>query len=208
MKVLIACEESQAVCKAFRSRGYEAYSCDIQECSGGHPEWHIQGDAIAQAYSGKYDLMIGHPPCTYLSFAAMHVWNKPGRVFQRIDALMFFAKLWEAPIPFIALENPKGIASPVIATYSQEIQPYQFGDEAFKTTWLWLKGLPKLIHSSKNDLFGGNGIAKPQPHYIDSNGKKRHWTEANKGSKARSKTFPGIADAMAEQWGDYVRRHL
>ena len=98
MKVLIACEESQAVCIEFRKKGHEAYSCDLQECSGGHPEWHIQGDAIKEAYSGKYDLMVGHPPCTYISYAGIAHWNKPGRIELRLAALEFFRLLWEAPI--------------------------------------------------------------------------------------------------------------
>lgn len=142
LKVLVACEESQAVTLAFRKLGHEAYSCDLQPCSGGHPEWHIQGDAIKEAYSGKYDLMIGHPPCTYLSFAGTRWWNDPGRCLKRLEALEFFRALWEAPIDKICLENPRGCASPTIAKYTQEIEPYYFGDEATKPTWLWLKNLP------------------------------------------------------------------
>jgi hypothetical protein len=97
MKVLIACEESQVVCKAFREKGHEAYSCDTKECSGGHPEWHIKGDVLKIINNG-WDLMIGHPPCTFISYAGTQSWNNPGRVFKRLEALMFFAKLWEAPI--------------------------------------------------------------------------------------------------------------
>jgi len=202
--VLIACEESQIICKAFRKRGIEAYSCDIQECSGGHPEWHIQGDAIKEAYSGKYTLMIGHPPCTYISYAGTSSWNLPGRVFKRIAALEFFAKLWEAPIPFICLENPKSCASPTIAKYNQEIQPYYFGDNHLKTTWLWLKGLPLLQYVEQDNLFfNKTSTGKPEPISIDNTtrNKKRYFTDSvNRDSKTRSKTFAGIAEAMAEQW--------
>lgn len=216
MKVLIGCEESQVVCKAFRDKGHEAYSCDLQECSGGYPEWHIVGDVLQEAYSGKYDLMIGHPPCTVISYAGTMYWNRPGRVFERLKSLEFFAKLWEAPIKKICLENPKSCASPVIAKYSQEIQPYYFGDPHLKTTWLWLKGLPLLKYSlpassRTQSLFDEQqvtGVNRPQPIYIDTNGKKRYFVDAMPGSKGqaerakqRSKTFEGIAKAMADQWG-------
>ncbi len=211
MKILVACEESQAVTIAFRQRGHEAYSCDLQECSGGKPEWHIQGDALQEAYSGKYDMMIGHPPCTYLSYAGIGYWNDKGRVLKRLEALQFFAKLWEAPIEKICLENPKGCASPTIAKYSQSIQPYYFGDPHIKTTWLWLKGLPKLVYSEGDMFTEQTKIDKPEPIYIDSNGKKRYFTDAMSASngqairaKDRSKTFPGIANAMAEQWGRII----
>jgi hypothetical protein len=200
MKVLIACEESQAVCIAFRERGHEAYSCDLQECSGGHPEWHIQGDALIEAYSGKYDLMIAHPPCTFLSYAATSVWNKEGRLEKRLDALNFFAKLWLAPIDKICIENPMGCASPTIAKYSQIIQPYYFGDTESKRTCLWLKGLPLLISTD---------IVKPKIYAYYKTGKKKgmpiygndYLKFSEDRGKIRSKTFPGIAKAMAEQWG-------
>ena len=143
--ILTNLAESQTVCKAFRAKGIEAYSCDIQDCSGGHPEWHIKGDAIAEAYSGKYDMMIAHPPCTYLSYAGIGYWNRPGRLKKRLLALDFFATLWEAPVKMVCLENPKGCASPTIAKYSQIIQPYYFGDPHLKTTCLWLKNLPCLV---------------------------------------------------------------
>ena len=203
MKILIACEESQTVALAFRSEGHKAYSCDIQECSGGHPEWHIQGDALEQAYSGEYDMMIGHPPCTYLSYAGIRHWNNSGRLEQRLEALDFFAKLWLAPIDKICLENPKGCASPVIAKYSQEIQPYYFGDSDLKTTWLWLKNLPLLIHPKEDDLFFKKShVDKPEPYAILSSGKKIYFCDGKtRSAKVRSKTFQGIADAMADQWG-------
>jgi len=205
MKVLVACEESQVVTIAFRNKGHEAYSCDILDCSGGHPEWHIKGDAIKEAYSGKYDMMIGHPPCTYISYAGTQSWNNPGRIKLRLDALDFFRLLWEAPIEKICLENPKSCASPVIAKYSQEIQPYYFGNRDMKTTWLWLKNLPPLLHSPTNTLFESvTHTPKPEPYSIDNTERKkfRYFTDGPQhNSTHRSKTFPGIAKAMADQWG-------
>ncbi len=214
MRVLVACEESQIVTMAFRARGHEAFSCDIQECSGGHPEWHIQGDAIETVYSQKWDMMIGHPPCTYLSYAGTAWWNDEGRVQKRLKALDFFAKLWLAPIDKICLENPKGCASPTIAKYTQEIQPHYFGDEFSKTTWLWLKNLPPLVHIKEDDLFtSSTHVGKGEfVEHITKEGKiKRNakWyyevvsLPPDERSKVRSKTFPGIAEAMAKQWGKY-----
>lgn len=213
MKVLVACEESQTVCKAFRELGHEAYSCDLQPCSGEHPEWHIQGDVLHIINDG-WDLMVGHPPCTYLSYAGTHVWNAPGRLQKRLKALDFFAALWSAPIDKIALENPKGCASPVIAKYSQEIQPYYFGDSHLKTTWLWLKNLPPLEYTLQDNLFcNATSIGKPEPIYIEESGKKRYFADATGGYRGegnstlkRSKTFPGIAKAMAEQWGKNINQ--
>lgn len=205
INILVACEESQAVTIEFRKLGFNAYSCDLQECSGGHPEWHYKQDVFEVIDTG-WDLLIGYPPCTYISYAGTGSWNNPGRVFKRIEALTFFAKLWEAPIKRICLENPKGCASPTIAKYTQEIQPYYFGDPHLKTTWLWLKNLPPLLHTSQNNLFSeATSTGKPEPITIDSTGKKRYFTDAiNRSSLTRSKTFPGIAKAMAEQWGKYL----
>lgn len=225
MKVLIACEESQVVCKAFRAKGHEAYSCDLQECSGGHPEWHISGDVVTTINGGffntqngdlhevwKWNLMIGHPPCTYLSYVGTQHWNRPGRLIKRLAALDFFAQLWLAPIEKICLENPRGCASPTIAKYSQEINPFFFGDEFSKPTWLWLKDLPMLIHYKTNTLFS-NQTHVSKGEFItrirkDGNIKKeaKWFSDAiylakEDRAKFRSKTFPGIANAMAEQWG-------
>lgn len=204
MKVLIACEESQVVTIAFRNKGHEAFSCDIQECSGGHPEWHIQGDVLKVINQG-WDLMIGHPPCTYISYAGTAHWNNPGRLLKRLEALKFFAKLWLAPIEKICLENPKGCASPTIAKYSQEIQPFFFGDSEYKTTWLWLKNLPQLAHYEHASLFDeATHSKKPVPKAYNQNGKAIHWSDSfapgKDRGKLRSKTFPGIAQAMANQW--------
>lgn len=198
MKILVACEESQAVCKAFRAKGHEAYSCDILPCSGGHPEWHIQGDVLEQLDKG-WDMMIAHPPCTYLSYAATSVWNKDGRLQKRLGALDFFARLWLAPINKICVENPMGCASPTIAKYTQIIQPYFFGDEESKRTCLWLKNLPQLTPTK---------MVKPKIYAYYKRGKKKGKPiygndylkfSADRGI-IRSKTFQGIADAMAEQW--------
>lgn len=194
MKILIACEESQAVCKAFRAKGHEAYSCDILPCSGGHPEWHIQGDALTEAYSGKYNMMIAHPPCTYLSNAGARFLYPKGilneeRLAKGLEAKKFFLALLNAPIEKICVENP--IQSRVfnIEKYTQTIEPYYFGHPFKKKTCLWLKNLPLLVPT--------NLLKKPQSTKIAGN-----WF--NKGGKERqknrSKTFQGIADAMADQW--------
>ena len=172
MRVLIACEESQVVCIAFRNKGHEAYSCDIQECSGDHPEWHIQGDVLEQLDKG-WDLMVGHPPCTYLSYAATSSWNDLGRCKLRIEALDFFRQLWESPIDKICLENPAGCASPTITKYSQIIQPWQFGDEESKRTWLWLKNLSKLKHNKMDDLFNKKTHTKPKIYGYYKKGPKK-----------------------------------
>ena len=209
MKVLIACEESQIVCKAFRELGHEAYSCDTQECSGGHPEWHIKADILDLLYNDdvsyykipkKWDLMIAHPPCTYISYAGTKWWNDKGRLRKRLEALDFFAKLWLSDIDKICIENPMGCASPTIAKYSQIIQPYQFGDRESKKTCLWLKNLPLLKHTKvvKPKIYGyyKRGKKKGQPIYGNS-----YLKFSEDRGKIRSKTFPGIAKAMAKQWG-------
>jgi len=211
LKVLIACEESQTVCLEFRELGHDSFSADIQECSGGHPEWHIKGDVLEILNNG-WDLMIGHPPCTYLSYAATSVWNNPGRLQKRLNALMFFAKLWEAPIKYICLENPMGCATPAIAKYTQIIQPYYFGDTESKRTLLWLKNLPKLQHIKGNDLFEENTHTKPKIYGYYLKGKKKgmpiygnnYLKFSEDRGKIRSVTFQGIAKAMATQWSEYI----
>jgi len=203
MKILVACEFSQIVTQAFRLRGHEAYSCDLLPTEG-NPDWHFQCDVL-EILSNGWDLMIAHPPCTYTSYAGMSVWNEPGRVFKRLEALNFFAQLWEAPIEKICIENPKGCASPIIAKYSQEIQPYYWGDEHIKTTWLWLKNLPKLKYTISNTLFENkNTSERPQAISIDNTkrNKKRYFVDAKiRNSLESSRFWPGIAKAMAEQWG-------
>jgi hypothetical protein len=203
MRVLVACEYSGIVRDAFLAKGHDAMSCDLLPTESEGP--HYQGDVMDVLNDG-WDLLIGHPPCTAISYAGTQSWNNPGRVFQRLDALHFFATLWEAPIPRICLENPKSCASPVIAKYSQEIQPFYFGDNAFKTTWLWLKNLPLLVHHSEQNLFSQRtAIDTPQHVKTYSNGKACHHTKALSGVKNRQKErarfWPGIAAAMADQWG-------
>ena len=207
MKILIACEESQTITKAFRKKGHEAYSCDLQAESGGHPEWHIKGDALKEAYSGKYDLMIAHPPCTYLAVSgARWMYNKDGsrnkeRWNNQLEALEFVQKLMNAPIDKIAVENPVSVISSQIRKPDQIIQPYHFGDEATKTTCLWLKGLPLLTHT--NVVGKGERVTfksgKSHPKwYADALSKAK--TKAER-QKLRSKTFTGIANAIVDQWG-------
>jgi hypothetical protein len=207
MKVLVACEESQEVCKAFRLRGFEAYSCDLQDQSGGYPEWHIQGDALEEAYSGKYNLMIAHPPCTYLSNAGAR-WMYPTagnisevRYQMAMEARDFFMKLKEAPIDYIALENPTPLKVVGLPLATQSIQPYEFGHPYSKRTLLWLKNLPPLVPTE---------IVNEYTPYLPSNtgGKKKGQKSSRgiaKNAKESSKTFSGVAHAMAEQWGDYIK---
>jgi len=194
MKILIACEESQAVCKAFRKKGHEAYSCDILPCSGGHPEWHIQGDVL-EHLNENWDMMIAHPPCTYLSNAgARFLYPKSilnmERYCKGLEAAHFFLVLYKAKIEKICIENPIQSKIYNLPQYDQIIQPYQFGHPYQKKTCLWLKNLPELKPTKV--------LEKPQSTKIAGN-----WF--NKGGKERqinrSKTFQGIADAMADQWG-------
>lgn len=194
MKVLCACEESQAVTKEFRKLGHEAYSCDIQDCSGGFPEWHIKGDVIP-LLSESWDIIIAFPPCTYLSFAGNRHLNQPGRLEKRSAAADFFMQFVNAPCARIAIENPVGYMNSCFRQPDQIINPFQFGDSCRKRTCLWLKNLPLLLPDYV--------VPAPDPVYIQSNGKKRYWVETVSSSerqKVRSKTFPGIAAAMAFQW--------
>lgn len=190
--ILIGCEESQEVCKAFRALGHEAYSCDLEPCSGGHPEWHLQMDAVKEAYSGKYDLMIAHPPCTYLTNSGVRWLYNPDKTKNedRWQSLLWarrlFTDLLNAPIKLKAIENPIPHKHASLPPYSQIVQPWQFGHGETKATCLWLRGLPNLTPT--NIVEGREGrIWKMSP------GPQR--------SKERSKTYPGIARAMAEQWG-------
>lgn len=206
MKVLIACEESQTVCKAFRERGHEAYSCDIQEPSGGHPEWHIQGDAIKAIGDGQWDLIIAHPPCTYLTVTGNRWYNVERygnkaiqRYKDRDDAIVFFLAIANADCERIAIENPVGIMSTIWRKPDQIIEPWQFGDSYEKRTCLWLKGLPlleptRIVKKPVRKMYA-SGKSMPA-WYADA------WKlPPDERAKVRSKTFPGIAAAMAEQWG-------
>lgn len=232
MNVLIACEESQAVCKAFRERGHNAFSCDIQECSGGRPEWHIQGDVLKllnpyfsesdltygihfttasgspHFIQGKWDLIIAHPPCTYLTTAAtrahsLKTYTKEQiaqRTRKRIAAMEFFMECIEADCPKIVVENPAGVMSACYRQPDQTIHPWYFAKSeddpnyVTKRTQLWLKGVEPL----KYQLSLPDPLLKAERW---SNGKHKNWTEQSHGSVMRSKTFTAIAKAMAEQWG-------
>lgn len=226
-KLLVACEESQRVCTAFRERGWEAYSCDIEPCSGGHTEWHIQGDALAvieggqfltadgqSHYVDKWDLLIAHPPCTYLTVAGNCWFNveKYGdkaikRMQAREDAVEFFMAFINASCEHIAVENPVGVMSTRYRKPNQIIQPYYFGDHARKGTCLWLKGLPNLEPTDMVDpgkiLDGGYSVGASASWAVDERGKALRWSDPRT-AKARSKTFTGIAQAMADQWGKFI----
>lgn len=203
MRVLVACEESQAVCIAFRERGHEAYSCDIQPCSGGHPEWHIQADA-RELIKLRWDLMIVHPPCTYLTkggannlFYKDHTIKDQEREAKGWEAKEFFLVFWNADCPRIAIENPVPIKYFGLPPYSQIIEPCMFGDPWRKKTCLWMKRLPLLFATD---------IVVPKGSWVGSASRIRSGYEwaGKRSAKDRSKTFPGIAKAMAEQWGgDY-----
>lgn len=244
MKVLIACEESQRVCTEFRRLGHEAYSCDVQEPSGGHPEWHILGDVLEvlnpsadryfryafsapnqkgisfetmdgqyHQFAGGWDMIIAHPPCTYLTNAG-NKYFKPeygGKALHRMEerekAAEFFMKLINADCGRIAVENPCGWMNGHYRPADQTIHPYYFAESTdgecyhVKRTCLWLKNLPKLQRTSN--------LPKPEPKYRKPSGKGVYFTEGMAGrrkdrQKNRSKTFPGIARAMAEQWGGKV----
>ena len=206
MKVLIACEESQAVCKEFRKLGIDAYSCDILPCSGGHQEWHIQDDVLKVINREHWDCMIAFPPCTHLAVSGA-AWfeqkRKDGRQKEGID---FFMAMVNARIKYKAIENPVGIMSKIYRKPNQIIQPYYFGDDEQKTTCLWLYGLPKLYHNSKPNLFDNN-VTHVKPYFkISKTGNKYTRIHSLGGGKGheRSKTFPGIAKAMAEQWGKFL----
>ena len=205
MKVLIACEESQAVCKEFRKLGHEAYSCDIVPCSGGHPEWHLQQDVLP-LLKEKWDMIIAFPPCTYLTVTGNRWFNidRYGekaiqRHKDRKDAIDFFMTFANADCEKIAIENPVGIMSSEWRKPNQIINPWQFGDAFEKKTCLWLKGLPELKPT--------NIVEIPPRKRFDSGKSMPSWyAEAwhlpkEERAKLRSKTFPGIARAMAEQWG-------
>lgn len=219
MKILVACEESQAVCLAFRELGHEAFSCDIQDCSGGHPEWHIKGDVLSlingscsfmtcdmnlHTVKGPWDLLIAHPPCTYLTNAgARWLWangvlNKD-RYSKGLLAKEFFMKFYNANCKHIAIENPVPSSIFNLPVYTQVIQPYEYGHPYSKKTCLWLKGLPKLVPT--------NIVSEHVPFVTSGSYTKTHDPKykgaSRKGgaSKSRSKTFVGIAKAMAHQWG-------
>lgn len=199
MRIIIACEESQAVCKAFRKLGHEAYSCDTEPCSGGCPEWHLQQDVIP-LLSDSWDMIIAFPPCTYLCGSGMH-WTTRGLRDPQLteDALAFVEAIMGAPCEMIALENPVGCISSRIRKPDQIIQPWMFGDDASKKTCLWLKGLPLLEPTEIVEPRIVDGM-KRWSNQTDS-GQNKLPPSKNR-AKLRSKTYQGIADAMACQWSN------
>lgn len=218
MKVLIACEESQEVTKAFRLLGHEAYSCDLQDCSGGHPEWHIKDDIrVVRHHYGKWDLRISFPPCTDLSVSGARWFPEKREDGTQAESILFFLQTWYNSD---ALENPIGIMNdggyvnkwfPKLYELaidmgfpfkpSQIIQPWMFGDGEKKATCLWLRNLPPLQWSNAVTLFYGKTSTSERKESV--------WRmpPGPERSKQRSKTFPGIAKAMAEQWGKLKTDH-
>ena len=223
--LLVACEESQRVCTAFRQRGWEAYSCDIIDCSGGHPEWHIKQDVLSllngncdfetcdgiKHHVDHWDLLIAHPPCTYLSNAgACRLYPRKGELnmerYQKgLEAKEFFLKFLNADIKHICVENPVSSTVFNMPPHSQEIQPYQFDDfdahPYTKKTRLWLRGLPELIPTTPDKT--------PVGPYVPAGTSRKNrgkYGAAKRGedAKNRAKTFRGFAEAMAEQWTKYV----
>lgn len=215
MKILIACEESQTVCAAMRRRGHEAYSCDIQEPSGGHPEWHILGDAVEALHGGmittmdgvthdvgKFDMLIAHPPCTYLSNAgARHLWKnhqlQADRVSLGIRGRDLFMRFLWADIPKICVENPMPSKVFALPPYTQTIQPFEFGHPFTKKTCLWLNNLPPL---KPTHVVEPTATWCPSGSYSGAHAERHRGMFTTDRAKNRAKTFPGIAEATAEQW--------
>jgi hypothetical protein len=221
MRVLVACEESQAVTIEFRKLGHEAYSCDILPCSGGHPEWHLQQDVVP-LLDETWDMVLAFPPCTHLCVSGARWFSEKRADGRQFEAFRFFMQFtYLNHIPKVAIENPIGVMSKWYRKPDQYIQPYEFGDDASKTTCLWLKGLPRLRHTNY-----------AEPHYRCKCGHNFEYTLGKYGcpnccgehiaklvfsnqtcsgqnnvrpgpeqARIRSRTFPGIAKAMAEQWG-------
>lgn len=221
-KILIACEESQTECTAFRNAGFEAYSCDVSEPSGGHPEWHIQTDCTSliggggvtfqtadgetHTVDGRWDLIIAHPPCTYLTNASAVRMRVNGVIQQAryekaMEAKEFFMTLYNADCEHIAVENPTPLKLVELPPYTQAIQPYEYGHPYSKRTCLWLKNLPKLIPTnilSEHEPYVNGGCKDAHGNYRRFQGRRE------RDPKTRSKSFQGIAEAMAAQWGSYL----
>ena len=219
MKILVACEESQEVCKAFRAKGHEAYSCDIIDPSGGHPEWHIKGDVLpllngdcafqtldthTHTIAGQWDMIIAFPPCTDLAVSGARWFPEKQKDFRQQKSVAFFMHFVLAHCDKIAVENPIGIMSSIYKKPTQIIQPYEFGNPVRKSTCLWLKGLRPLLATEivePNIINDGKSTYSGPAYYVkDENGKILSWKDPRT-AKARSKTYPGIAKAMADQWG-------
>lgn len=204
MKILVACEESQIVTNEFRALGHEAYSCDVLECSGSHPEWHILGD-VTPVLKNNWDMVLAFPPCTHLAVsgaAHFEAKRKDGRQKEGIDFFMIFANLDH--VPKVSIENPIGIMSKLWRKPDQIIQPYEFGEDASKRTCLWLKGLPLLKSTSR---VAGRMVTTPSGKVVErwanqcSNYGHDRTSPSPERGRIRSKTYLGIAKAMAAQWG-------
>ncbi len=214
-KILVACEESQAVTIELRKLGLQAFSCDMLPCSGGHPEWHLQCD-VSEIINDTWGMILAFPPCTHLAVSGAAHFLKKRNDGRQKQAICFFMQFLNSNCKLIAVENPVGIISgkyilkhfPNISKQfglpikpSQIIQPYYFGDKANKKTCLWLKGLPNLTHLPKNYSHGSK--------YITSKSGKRYpdwcWYSGGGSGKKRSKTYPGVAKAMATQWGHFFK---
>lgn len=211
INILIACEESQRVCTEFRKRGFNAYSCDIQPTSGNHPEWHFMGDVLEilnprykriftmdgkPHFIKKWDLIVAHPPCTHLAVSGMR-WFKEGRkpMSLQIEAIEFFMRFVNAECNHIAIENPVCIMSTKYRKPDQIINPWQFGHMEQKKTCLWLKNLPRLKET--NNVYDDMML-------LPIKERCKIWYMGSNHSKERSKTYPGIAAAIADQWGEYL----
>lgn len=191
VKVLVACEFSGIVRDAFAKRGHDAWSCDLLESE--RPGNHIRGDVLDILEDG-WDLMVAHPPCTYLTWAGAGSWDRPGRAEKRDEAVAFFKALWNAPIPSVAIENPRGYVDKVFRRHDQEVNPFNFGEPHRKRVCLWLRGLPALMHTKHVHHYA-------EKSYTKANGRKYNcYFHQGKSGHGRSRFFPGIAEAMAEQW--------
>lgn len=205
MRVLCACEESQAVCLEFREKGHEAFSCDILPCSGGHPEWHIEDDVLAHLDDG-WDLMIAFPPCTHICVSGARHFEQKRKDGRQQSGIDFFMEMINAPIEKIAVENPVGIMSNIYREPNQIVHPYYFGDPVSKATCLWLKNLPPLVHFEQDTFWEKQTWVEPEWHTCASGARHSAWDykiasgPVELRGRLRSKTFPGIAKAMAEQW--------
>lgn len=205
MNILVACEESQAVTIELRKLGHRAFSCDLIECSGGHPEWHLQVDAL-ELLKLPWDMIIAHPPCTYLTNAGAVRMRVGGKIVEEryqkaMKAKAFFMRFYTADCPRIAIENPTPMKIVGLPPYTQAIQPYEHGHPYSKRTCLWLKGLPPLVPTkiiTEHTPYVNGGCKDAHGNYRRFQGRKE------RDSKTRAKTFPGIARAMAEQWAGPV----
>ena len=198
MKILVACEESQVVTDAFRSRGHQAFSCDIQPTSGNHPEWHLEMDVLP-LLQDSWDMILAFPPCTHLSSSGARWFAEKRRDGRQDEGIRFFMQFTMVDCPRVVIENPVGIMSKLWRKPDQIIQPWQFGDPYSKATCLWIKGLPKLRSTGEVDhgeiISYESGRSMPK-WYADA-----YRLPPAERSRVRSRTSLGIAAAMADQWG-------